>query len=419
MQLQPPVPCQPPSAVEPISDMHIYVVTPAFNAVQTINRTINSVISQSGDFTIHYHVQDGGSSDGTVELLQQWQHTLAQGLLPLSCRAVHFSYASTPDSGMYDAIQRGFARFALQPKHWITWINSDDLILPDSFSFIANIDKSPGLADSVNWVTGEAMILRNGSLFRCSRRALNADFVRAGLADGISAPFIQQEGTFFRAGLWQQYQAQALDGFRYAGDWSLWKHFAKTETLYCADMPLGVFTSRNEQLSKKFWHQYMLEIFRHNDYQHSASYGKTYKKAYANLNDGVIYSRRKPSKIRIDNNQNTQLYADVERCVAAGHINTNFRCNRLFIFGYSGFANHLLKIIRNQGKAADAILVSKKEFTDSTADNVLTLQEAKPDAGDVIIMTSFKNKKVLGILQKHAAQAQILHWTALVPFVAD
>ena len=188
MQLQPPVPCQPPSAVEPISDMHIYVVTPAFNAVQTINRTINSVISQSGDFTIHYHVQDGGSRDGTVELLQQWQHTLAQGLLPLSCRAVHFSYASAPDSGMYDAIQRGFARFALQPKHWITWINSDDLILPDSFSFIANIDKSPGLADSVNWVTGEAMILRNGSLFRCSRRALNADFVRAGLADGISAP---------------------------------------------------------------------------------------------------------------------------------------------------------------------------------------------------------------------------------------
>jgi len=61
--------------------MHIYVVTPAFNAVQTINRTINSVISQSGDFTIHYHVQDGGSTDGTVALLQQWQLVLTQGIV--------------------------------------------------------------------------------------------------------------------------------------------------------------------------------------------------------------------------------------------------------------------------------------------------------------------------------------------------
>ena len=399
--------------------MHIYVVTPAFNAVQTINRTINSVISQSGDFTIHYHVQDGGSTDGTVTLLQQWQLVLTQGIVPISCKGVHFSFASAPDRNMYDAIQQGFARFELQPADWITWINSDDLILPDSFSFIANIDKSPGLAGSVNWVTGEARILRNGSLFRCAPSALNSDLVRAGLADGVSAPFIQQEGTFFRAALWQRYQAQALEGFNYAGDWSLWKHFAQTETLYSADMPLGVFTSRNEQLSKKFWHRYMLEIFRANDYHSTASYRHTYKNLCANLNDGVIYSKRKPSKIRVDNSQNVQLYANVERCVAAQHIDTNFRCNRLFIFGYSGFANHLLNVIRNQGKAADGYLVSKKEFTDSTADNVLTLHEAKPDADDLIIMTSFKNKKVLGILQKHAAQAQILHWTALLPYISD
>jgi len=48
----------------------VYVVTPCMNAAETIDRTIMSVVSQAGDVKIRFHVQDGGSTDGTQALLE-------------------------------------------------------------------------------------------------------------------------------------------------------------------------------------------------------------------------------------------------------------------------------------------------------------------------------------------------------------
>ena len=54
----------------------VYVVTPSFNAAAPIDRTIASVLSQAGDFRIRYHVQDGGSTDGTLERIAVWNARL-------------------------------------------------------------------------------------------------------------------------------------------------------------------------------------------------------------------------------------------------------------------------------------------------------------------------------------------------------
>ncbi|WP_371357657.1 tetratricopeptide repeat protein, partial [Hydrocoleum sp. CS-953] len=84
-----------------------FVVTPCLNAVATIDETIKSVISQSGDFWIQYHVQDGGSTDGTVERLQYWEGVLSAGSSDLQCGGVDFSWVREPDEGMYDAVMKG------------------------------------------------------------------------------------------------------------------------------------------------------------------------------------------------------------------------------------------------------------------------------------------------------------------------
>lgn len=51
----------------------IYIVTPCRNAKTTLNETINSIVSQSGNFYIRYHVQDANSTDGSLEILQNWK----------------------------------------------------------------------------------------------------------------------------------------------------------------------------------------------------------------------------------------------------------------------------------------------------------------------------------------------------------
>ena len=66
------------------------IVTPVFNGARFLDETILSVVSQAGPFTLGYHVQDGGSTDGTVEKLAAWKERLADGF-PVLCEGLEFS----------------------------------------------------------------------------------------------------------------------------------------------------------------------------------------------------------------------------------------------------------------------------------------------------------------------------------------
>jgi glycosyltransferase involved in cell wall biosynthesis len=92
----------------------ISIVTPSFNQAEYIERTIRSVLDQTGDFELEYHVMDGGSTDGTVEILKSFGDRIA--------------WTSGPDGGQIDAINRGLRAAT---GNLVGWINSDDLLLPD------------------------------------------------------------------------------------------------------------------------------------------------------------------------------------------------------------------------------------------------------------------------------------------------
>jgi len=61
--------------------MKFCIVTPCLDAARYIDETIFSVLSQAGPFRIRYHVQDGGSTDGTLEKLARWRR-----LIEADCR---------------------------------------------------------------------------------------------------------------------------------------------------------------------------------------------------------------------------------------------------------------------------------------------------------------------------------------------
>ncbi|MEJ0094472.1 MAG: glycosyltransferase [Methylocella sp.] len=226
--------------------MRFNIVTPILNGEKFINETILSVVTQSGPFSIRYHVQDGGSTDSTINLLKAWQARLANDF-PISCKGIEFSFASEPDHGLYDAVNRGVSYCG--DADAMTWINADDRFEPGAFATVDAILKNN---PNIDWLTGRPTVIteKGESLWISPVVAFPRKAIAAGIFDGrFARPYIQQEGTFWRPKLWKQ--AGGLDtAFRLAGDFDLWRRFAKQTDLVMVDSILGCFRMRCGQLSE-------------------------------------------------------------------------------------------------------------------------------------------------------------------------
>jgi len=98
----------------------ISVVMPSYNQQDFIERSILSVLNQHYP-NLEFIIIDGGSTDGTVEVIRRYEQYLSVWL-------------SEPDHGQSDALNKGFARAtgAIQG-----WLNSDDLYMPGAFQRVA------------------------------------------------------------------------------------------------------------------------------------------------------------------------------------------------------------------------------------------------------------------------------------------
>ena len=113
--------------------MVISVITPSYNQAIFIERTIKSVLDQSGDFSIEYFIADGGSTDNTVQILKDYESQVKEGVYPIRCQGVKFRWVSEKDSGQTDAVNKGIADTT---GEIIAWINSDDIYYPGAFSTV-------------------------------------------------------------------------------------------------------------------------------------------------------------------------------------------------------------------------------------------------------------------------------------------
>lgn len=89
--------------------MKISVVTVCYNAVQTLEKTMLSVLNQTYP-DVEYIIIDGGSTDGTVDIIKKYADRLAY-------------WVSEPDKGIYDAMNKGIK---VATGEWICFLNSGD-----------------------------------------------------------------------------------------------------------------------------------------------------------------------------------------------------------------------------------------------------------------------------------------------------
>jgi len=92
--------------------LDLTVVTPSYGYAHYLRDAIESVAEQQG-ITVEHVIQDGASTDGTVELLEELDELV--------------DWVSEPDQGQSDALNRGIARAR---GRWIAWLNADEFYLP-------------------------------------------------------------------------------------------------------------------------------------------------------------------------------------------------------------------------------------------------------------------------------------------------
>lgn len=101
--------------------MKISVITPSFNQGAFLERTLNSVLDQRGDFELEHIVVDGASTDNSLDILRRYGSRLKT--------------VSEPDKGQSDALNKGFR---LATGDVFGWLNSDDTYEPGALAVVAD-----------------------------------------------------------------------------------------------------------------------------------------------------------------------------------------------------------------------------------------------------------------------------------------
>lgn len=185
----------------------VSIVTPSYNQSAFLEETIRSVLEQDYPH-VEYIIVDGGSSDGSVEIIRRYESRLAW-------------WVSEKDRGQTDALNKGFAR---AHGDILAWLNSDDTYLPGAISqAVACLQAHPEAA----MVYGDANLVSANGEFLGRFPARQTDYRRL-MRGSVHIP---QQASFFRAELWRK--VGPLDAsFYFAMDYDLWVRLAKWAPLH-------------------------------------------------------------------------------------------------------------------------------------------------------------------------------------------
>jgi glycosyltransferase involved in cell wall biosynthesis len=199
----------------------ISIITPTLNQARFIEDTIQSVLSQAYP-NLEFLVVDGGSTDGTLDILRKYSASL--------------SWTSEPDQGQVDAINKGLLKAT---GDVVAYLNSDDIYTPNT---LIAVGKYFSDHPEVMILTGKCSNMdENGNENRSSITLYKNMWLKFGNDANLRVlNYVSQPSTFWRR--------QLLDsvgyfdpGFRYAMDYDYWLRATRHHKLGFIDQNLAKF----------------------------------------------------------------------------------------------------------------------------------------------------------------------------------
>ncbi len=219
--------------------MRIWIVTPSLDQGPYLRQTLDSVALQAGPFSLRHVVVDGGSTDGSVDLLR-------------SAADPRLSWTSGPDAGQSDAVNKGLAVVDMAGSgatsasggadagadDVVGWLNSDDFYLPGALAAVAATFADP----AVSWAVGRYRVVDDAgravrrSVVRYKERLLRRYSYRRLLREN----FIAQPAVFWRASFGRK--VGPLDvSLHYTMDYDRWLRMGRAADPVVIDRELAAF----------------------------------------------------------------------------------------------------------------------------------------------------------------------------------
>jgi glycosyltransferase involved in cell wall biosynthesis len=202
------------------------IITPSYNQAGFIEKTLRSVLDQ-GYENLEYIVVDGGSTDGSAEIIKRYEDRLAW-------------WVSEPDKGQTDALNKALRRAT---GDVVAYINSDDYYLPGAFDHaIAGFERS-----GASWVSG---VCRFVNVHEDDDHTWVATLPKHGRHRWVLDPWaVPQSATFWRRELFERY-GPFRDDMHYVFDTELCVRLALAGELPgIVDEPLAVRVVHDEAKS--------------------------------------------------------------------------------------------------------------------------------------------------------------------------
>jgi glycosyltransferase involved in cell wall biosynthesis len=163
-----------------MADQLITVITPSYNQAQYLAQTIDSILSQKYH-ALEYIIIDGGSTDGSVDIIKKHERYLSY-------------WVSEPDLGQSHAINKGLKRAT---GEIVNWLNSDDYFEPNALQCISeSFSEMKTLA-----VCARSNVVKDG---RILHQTNGTDLFPENLAKTVGWARIDQPETYFRRDIYEQ-----------------------------------------------------------------------------------------------------------------------------------------------------------------------------------------------------------------------
>lgn len=204
--------------------MKISIITAAYNSAATLGDTMQSVLSQSYDDWEHI-VVDGGSRDGTLELISDIEPRYAGRL----------RWLSEPDHGIYDAMNKGIA---MATGDVVGILNSDDFYTSDDI--LERVAKEIDAGKDIDAVYGDIHFVNGADLSRCVRYYSSKRFHRWKMCMGYQPA---HPSFYCRRKIYEQYGVFDTD-FKVGADFEHLLRLIYVNRINARYIPLDFVTMR-------------------------------------------------------------------------------------------------------------------------------------------------------------------------------